>query len=377
MKKLLGLVLLLTLAACTPASLPQATSVIQVTGTPGATSTAVPTDIPTLVPMASPTPTTTSTPPSTATPTYSPSATATRTARPAAASPTSGAANPGAPAARPAANTATGHIPSVGSGAFSVDENASGPWNCIGLDRSGPAAPVWMGDFYIGVRGGPGDYTISEPENCHWDPGEQRFICRYGAEINLQVMRTLYVSCPGCTKQPVALVGRGVMHRADGPSTCLVQQLLARTPTPSPAQIACAADPRLGPLYPQSPVLPWDREAFIKALGASRDSVRDFVPYFAELVAGKMGDCGFYSWKYYSKWEAQPGFKGVPDQWYKQYLRYRTILDTLRTGTYPITQVCLDGGGHIPEDIDKTITAAANNSLQELEALYAEALAKK
>lgn len=130
----------------------------------------------------------------------------------------------GAPAISPARPTAiprSSSIPPVGSGPFSADESASGPWNCYRTQPSWPAD--WVGDFYIGVRGGPGNYTISDPAHCQWNFGEQKFVCRYSARVGVPIMLMLQVSCPGCTPQTVALYGRGSDSREEGPGICRIQ----------------------------------------------------------------------------------------------------------------------------------------------------------
>jgi len=115
----------------------------------------------------------------------------------------------------------SGTIPPVGSGPFSVDPAASGPWNCT-ISKPGTYyfPGDWVGDFYITVRGGPGHYTISDPEHCQWDYGENKFVCRYGAKVGFSVMANLLVSCPGCTPQPAALFGLGTQARTSDPGTC-------------------------------------------------------------------------------------------------------------------------------------------------------------
>ena len=133
--------------------------------------------------------------------------------------PTPGAVSvvPTKPATTPKSST----IPPVGSGPFSVDPAASGPWNCT-ISKPGTYAfpGDWVGDFYITVRGGPGNYTISDPEHCQWNFAEQKFVCRYGAKVGFSFMATLYVSCPGCTPQSVALYGLGTQARTSDPGTC-------------------------------------------------------------------------------------------------------------------------------------------------------------
>jgi hypothetical protein len=141
-----------------------------------------------------------------------------------------------APTAKPVSGAPTGPIPPIGSGPFSAEESASGPWNCVGFIDKG--MKQWMGDFYIRVRGGSGNYTISDPANCHWDFGEQKFVCRYSGGMNAQIMRTLQVSCPGCTPQPVALYGRGVESREQSSGICRVQTFITPSgPTAEPTVI--------------------------------------------------------------------------------------------------------------------------------------------
>jgi hypothetical protein len=145
------------------------------------------------------------------------------------------------PTAKPAASSPIGHIPPVGSGSFEADPSASGPWNCLGIATDTGYMVQWMGDFYIEVRGGPGDYTISDPRNCHWDLSQQKFVCRYGASIGQPTMQTLYVSCPGCAQKAVALSGRGVNSKEEGSGICRVRTSVVQTPTPgSPAAGATA-----------------------------------------------------------------------------------------------------------------------------------------
>jgi tRNA A-37 threonylcarbamoyl transferase component Bud32/SH3-like domain-containing protein len=118
--------------------------------------------------------------------------------------PTKGAAAPTAPpAAKPTATAAGGGIPPVGSGEFATDESASGPWNCVRISDSD-----WMGDFYIGVYGGSGNYTISDTANCRWDTGQNKFVCRYGARFDGSVNQQVQISCPGCRPIKVVVSGR-------------------------------------------------------------------------------------------------------------------------------------------------------------------------
>jgi tRNA A-37 threonylcarbamoyl transferase component Bud32 len=112
------------------------------------------------------------------------------------------------PTSRPVAGatptkSAGGGIPPVGSGEFGADESASGPWNCVRVSEND-----WMGDFYIGVYGGPGNYTISDTQNCRWDSGQLKFACRYGARFDGGVNQVVQVSCPGCRVISVGVSGR-------------------------------------------------------------------------------------------------------------------------------------------------------------------------
>jgi hypothetical protein len=162
------------------------------------------------------------------------------------------------PTAKSAMSVPTGPIPPVGSGPFSADEGASGPWNCVGLSNN-RGELLWMGDFYVSVRGGPGNYTISDPENCHWDIGEQKFVCRYRMGRN-PIMQTLYVSCPGCTPQSVALYGRVVVSREQGPGICRAQ---------IPAPVAPTAEPTVIIMGPGGSIPPVGSGAFSAVEGAS------------------------------------------------------------------------------------------------------------
>jgi hypothetical protein len=109
-----------------------------------------------------------------------------------------------------------GGIPPVGSGSFSADPNASGPWNCVRLSEN-----EWAGDFYIGVYGGPGNYTISDKANCRWDYVERKFLCHYASRFDGSVSQALQVSCPGCEPQQVVVSGRAVTGGKDLPdNTC-------------------------------------------------------------------------------------------------------------------------------------------------------------
>jgi len=284
-----------------------------------------------------------------------------------------------APTVKPKAATPRGSIPPVGSGPFSVDANASGPWNCIGIIPERQWQLEWVGDFYIAVRGGPGNYTISDPDHCHWDFTEQKFVCRYGAEMNQSVMRTLYVSCPGCAQQQVVVGGRGVSSGDEGAGICRVRNFVAATPAPGTVKPTPAAPPGqpVAPLYPKSPIRPWNREEFIKALIASKDAVAAFRADFVEIAAGKMGDCSIYFWKFYSQWELQPGFTDVPVNWYPLYYQYRQALDNVRTATWPISEICLRRGGTIPEETDRLILATTQASIDSLGRLYAQAQTMK
>ena len=109
-----------------------------------------------------------------------------------------------------------GGIPPVGSGSFSADPNASGPWNCVRLSEN-----EWAGDFYIGVFGGPGNYTISDTANCRWDYVQLKFLCHYASRFEGSVSQALQVSCPGCKPQQVVVMGRAVTGGKDLPgNTC-------------------------------------------------------------------------------------------------------------------------------------------------------------
>jgi hypothetical protein len=116
------------------------------------------------------------------------------------------AVTPGAPAPQSATRPAGGGIPPVGTGAFAVDQNAVGPTNCSCVSND-----EWIGEFYVIVSGGPGNYTISDPENCQWDYNLSKFVCRYRSRFDGTVMKTLYVSCPGCKRQRVAVSGRAAI----------------------------------------------------------------------------------------------------------------------------------------------------------------------
>ncbi len=118
--------------------------------------------------------------------------------------PTRGAAPTSPPAAKATPTTgAAGGIPPVGSGAFGADESASGPYNCARLSEND-----WVGDFFIGVFGGPGNYTISDITNCHWDASQLKFVCRYGARFDGSVNQAVQVTCPGCKPITVVVSGR-------------------------------------------------------------------------------------------------------------------------------------------------------------------------
>lgn len=350
------LVFIVCLAACNPVSAPSSTQM------PTATQTALPTETPTPLPTASPTATMTYTPLPTATVTPSPSVTPTSTPRKAS-----------APTARPTAKAAIGPIPPVGSGPFSVDEYASGPWNCVGLAASDGTLVQWTGDFYIGVQGGPGNYTISEPENCRWHPGELKFICRYTERINQQVMRTLYVSCPGCKQQAVALAGRG-LNRGQGPGTCGVESIVFITPTPA-AWAAYAQNQPFAPPFPRTAFLPWNQDGFVKSLQITRDITRSYRDYFSTV--GRDGNCQRYSGVYYGEWESRPVFVDVPAKWSQVHDKYRVILADIYTTVRPITRLCKMSDEPLSDLTDQAILASLDNLVNRLDALYAEVQAIK
>ena len=281
------------------------------------------------------------------------------------------------PTTRPAA-AQSGPIPPIGSGPFSADPNANGPWNCIGLMRDDGRIMEWQGDFGIDVRGGPGNYTISDTDHCHWDFAQQRFICTYRNRTGVYISTIVTISCPGCTPQQVVVFGRGTASRDPSPNTCRAENTVLITPTPLPANPPPAppAGQPVAPIYPKSPIRAWNRDAFIAALGASKNAVAAFRAEFVDIVAGKMGDCGIYFWKYYSQWEAQPAFSDVPVNWYPLYYQYRVSLDNVRSATWPISDICLKQGGTIPEETDRLILATTQASIDTLTQLYAQAQAK-
>lgn len=141
--------------------------------------------------------------------------------------------------------------------------------------------------------------------------------------------------------------------------------------TPTPVPTATATLPP-APLYPNTPLQPWEREAFLQALQDSREAVQGFYDYFGPVVGGQQGNCNAY-WGYYGRWESRPGFTEVPDDWYPLYYRYRVILDNVRTLTDPITKVCSGGGGEVPPETDQIILAGLLTAVGQLDQVYAEA----
>ncbi len=132
--------------------------------------------------------------------------------------PTRGPAPPTSPPVTAATATPApaGGIPPVGSGDFGADESASGPWNCVRLSEN-----EWAGDFFIGVYGGPGNYTISDKTNCRWDTGQQKFVCRYASRFDGSVSQVVQVSCPGCKSISVTIFGRATTGNPGGqPNMC-------------------------------------------------------------------------------------------------------------------------------------------------------------
>ena len=280
---------------------------------------------------------------------------------------------------KPSAAASAGPILPVGSGPFSVDENANGPWNCIGIVNGLGDVIEWMGDFYIDVRGGSGNYTISDSDHCRWDFAQQKFVCNYRNAINADILKTVTISCPGCQPQQVMISGRGVNSRSAGPGTCRVERTIMMTPTAAQAGQPPAPPPGqpVAPIFPKSPIQPWNRDAFVRALKASQDAVAAFRAEFVLIAAGKMGDCDIYFWKYYSQWEVQPAFSDVPINWYPLYYQYRVSLDNVGSATRPISNICLKHGGNIPEETDRLILATTQASIDTLGKLYAQAQAIK
>ncbi len=284
-----------------------------------------------------------------------------------------------APTARPAPAAAAGPIPPIGSGPFSADESASGPWNCVGIVNGLGDLIDWMGDFYIEVRGGPGNYTISDPANCRWDYAQQKFVCNYRNAISKSIFKTVTVGCPGCQPQQVTISGRGTDQRNPGPANCKVESTILQTPTA--AQVGHPPAPPPGqpvaPVYPKTPILPWNRDTFVSALKAGQDAVAAFRADFVGIAAGRMGNCAIYFNKFYSQWEVQPAFTDVPVNWYPLYYRYRVSLDAVGSATRPISDICLKKGGTIPEETDRLILATTQASIDTLGQLYAQAQAMK
>ena len=152
-----------------------------------------------------------------------------------------------APTVKPLASAVGGSIAPIGSGPFEADASASGPWNCVGTKNERGYAITWAGDFYIGVRGGPGNYTISDSASCHWDYNEQKFVCHYSTGISAFVAQTLLVSCPGCTPQKVSVYGRGILDRNTNAGECRVQNFVAVAPTAAaPGANATGTAPLVG-----------------------------------------------------------------------------------------------------------------------------------
>jgi hypothetical protein len=108
-------------------------------------------------------------------------------------------------------------------------------------------------------------------------------------------------------------------------------------------------EPPDAPLYPNSPIQAWNRDAFLQA---SRNAVQGFYDYFGPVVTD------------------------VPGDWYPRYYRYRTILNDVRAAAAPITGVCTGRGGTVSPESDQAILASLLTAIGQLDQLLAESLAR-
>lgn len=141
---------------------------------------------------------------------------------------------------------------------------------------------------------------------------------------------------------------------------------VTNTPEPLPTLEISSA-----PLYPNTPIQPWDQGVFAQAISAYQVSIEEFYHYFGGVVTGGPGRCGRY-WHFYSQWENSPGFSDVPEEWAVSYYQYRQALEDLRIAILPITNVCVNGGGTVDDETDQLILRTIENLMERLSILNAE-----
>ncbi|MBN1887488.1 MAG: protein kinase [Thermoflexales bacterium] len=78
-------------------------------------------------------------------------------------------------------------------------------WNCVATPIDEQGGWKWEADFFIEVYGGNSGYQIDSPA-CHWDFGQNKYACRWGAREGEQVIQSVTVTCPGYPAARVSIV---------------------------------------------------------------------------------------------------------------------------------------------------------------------------
>lgn len=145
------------------------------------------------------------------------------------------------------------------------------------------------------------------------------------------------------------------------------------TPTPIiPTNTPVPPTPTAQPvtIFPRTPIVEWDEGAFRARVQVLNSSIPTFLDYFGGVTKGDTGNC-YRFWTDYDLWEHSPVFTSVPASWVPAYNEYVSILQTVKSATEPITQVCSNNGGSIDEGTDQAILATLESLRLRINALAA------
>jgi hypothetical protein len=123
-------------------------------------------------------------------------------------------------------------------------------------------------------------------------------------------------------------------------------------------------------IFPRTPIVEWDEGAFRTRVQVLNSPIPAFLDYFGAAVKGETGNC-YKFWADYDLWEHSPVFTSVPASWTAPYNEYVSILETIKSATEPITQVCSNNGGSIDDGTDQAILAILESLRLRINALAA------
>jgi hypothetical protein len=114
-------------------------------------------------------------------------------------------------------------------------------------------------------------------------------------------------------------------------------------------------------VFPDTPVQPFERGAFIDALTRAQKVYYSILFFFQYVLLGNTGNCGAYG-QFMADVRSMSGFVSIPEAWYALYQEYRLLLAQAPVVSAEMAAACSGGGGEVRKETIQAVVDYVDNT---------------